>query len=281
MSTIPELMKLGAPYLMVRDGVEWTGMRHKRPSPDEFAWNPAGHVIEVIDAWMMFRSSTEGEITYEMAIEAPECDSIVPLVPARPVTRADLPPWGEVEELIEQAPWDTSTADVVLNASVAHLNANGGIPAESPRKSDYVLNKGKCCEEEQGEIEGLKTALRRANDARSMLLDNGAGLTKRAEKSERERDEAVARAGRIADECRDLDGKLTRACSEIGEARARAEKADAITDAIMALAPAPENRPTLDRDAVLAELNHRFGEYGSQVAEAADAIIALTEQVAS
>ena len=57
-----------------------------------------------------------------------EVSDLVPLVPARPLTRADLPIVREIDGL----PWEADildAADVTLDAVLNHLNARGGVPA--------------------------------------------------------------------------------------------------------------------------------------------------------
>lgn len=189
-----------------------------------------------------------------------EVSDLVPLVPARKVTRDDLPSVTQAQDVSIRAGGiipSVLAVSEILDAVVAHLNANGGIPAENPRKPDYVLNNGKCCEEaalnaaEVGRLVRERDTLQRCVDA----------WVARGEKAEAERDEWQAkfnesnsnyefwnqRCKEAADQRDELQRKLSTRTGEVAYwmdlFRERGEQIESLQEAA-------EQRPTLDREAV-------------------------------
>lgn len=99
-------------------------------------------------------------------------------------TRDDLPSAEEARGVFMETPFGASGFEAMLDAVVAHLNANGGLPTEDRSGVDWKAMYEQA-ERERDELEGKAPRYSdKFNRARSFNVE----MKARAEKAERERD---------------------------------------------------------------------------------------------
>lgn len=149
-------------------GVERTVLI-RRDASDSYPWESLGEVLDHEDV-----------------------SDLVRLVPAREVTRQDLPSRAKAISLWLSEGSRGLSADAVLDAVVAHLNANGGLPTD---------DRWRCAHEiVEQERDQARESLREACKVAQSYKVDAYQATERAEAAERERDEAQGDLSRVARE---------------------------------------------------------------------------------